>query len=80
MSFSMPFINLPEFTGEGPLADIFSALTTDSILLYIGTWIVFLKTQVWFQWLVYIGVFYVAIRVIINLIAAFRNRGAVVDD
>lgn len=72
MSFSLQVIEF-DFTGEGPLRDLFASFTIENILSYVGTVIVFLKSQGIITWIIIVFFVLFGIRFAVNLIAAFRS-------
>lgn len=80
MSFSFMYIELPEgvLLGQGWIYDMFHPIMTqvhDTILLYGGTWLLVAARSTWYYWLIIIGLFYVGLRLCLNLIVAFQNAG-----
>lgn len=77
MSFSLTIIDLDWPTilaGEGPLKDVFASFTIDGLLVYVGTWITFIKGIAILQWAIMVFAIYLGIRFALNLIPAFNSK------
>lgn len=72
MSFSFDYFLIPD--GSGPLADIFTSLTFDTIAYYVVTWLYYIFHSTLFSLILYAGLVVLAIWIIMNLISAFNRR------
>lgn len=68
----MSFFSIPD--GSGPLADVFTDLTFEAVAYYVVSWLYWIFHSTWFTWAIYIGFFYLTIRIIMNLISAFNSK------
>lgn len=85
MSFSFMYIELPEgvLLGQGWIYDTLHPLIDqahDAILLYGGTWLLMAARSNWYYWLILIGLFYVGLRICLNLVVAFQGAGDRLSD